>query len=100
MYGPSRPGTSPLRSRMLAKVPRIITSCWPRRAPYELNSSGPTPCAWSHWPAGDQAAIEPAGEMWSVVTESPRTARTRAPPMSVIGSGSGRSPSKNGGRAM
>ena len=25
------------------------------------------------------AAIEPAGEMWSVVTESPRPASTRAP---------------------
>ena len=47
------PPTSRLRSRMLANVPRIITSWWPRRAPYELNSSGPTPCAWSHWPAGD-----------------------------------------------
>ena len=65
-----------------ANVPRIITSWWPRRAPYELNSSGATPCSWSHWPAGDQAAIEPAGEMWSVVTESPSTASTRAPSMS------------------
>ena len=27
-------GASRLRSRMLAKVPRIITSWWPRRAPY------------------------------------------------------------------
>ena len=53
MYGPSLPSTSRLRSRMLANVPRIITSWWPRRAPYELNSSGATPCAWSHWPAGD-----------------------------------------------
>ena len=64
---------------MLPNVPRIITSWWPRRAPYELNSSGATPCSWSHWPAGDHGAIEPAGEMWSVVTESPRTASTRAP---------------------
>ena len=53
MYGPSRPSASALRRRMLANVPRIITSCWPRRAPYELNSSGPTPWACSHWPAGD-----------------------------------------------
>ena len=84
---------------MLANVPRIITSCWPRRAPYELNSSGPTPCAWSHCPAGDEAAIEPAGEMWSVVTESPSTARTRAPTMSRTGAGSAGTASRNGGRA-
>jgi aconitate hydratase len=44
-----------------------------------------TPCSWSHRPAGDLAAIEPAGEMWSVVTESPRRARTRAPSMSPTG---------------
>ena len=44
--------------------------------------------------------MEPAGEMWSVVTESPSTASTRAPVMSVTGAGSAVSPSKNGGRAM
>ena len=37
-----------------------------------------------------------AGEMWSVVTESPSLARTRAPLMSVTGSGSISIPSKNG----
>ena len=73
---------------MLPNVPRISTSCWPRRAPYELKSSGATPCSWSHWPAGDQAGIDPAGEMWSVVTESPSTASARAPTMSVTGAGS------------
>ena len=82
MYGPSLPSTRRLRSRMFANVPRIITSWCPRRAPYELKSRGATPCAWSHWPAGDHAAIDPAGLMWSVVTESPRSARTRAPSMS------------------
>ena len=30
---PSWSGVSRLRSRMLAKVPRIITSWWPRRLP-------------------------------------------------------------------
>ena len=85
---------------MLANVPRIITSWWPRRAPYELNSSGPTPRSWSHVPAGDHGAIDPAGLMWSVVTESPRTARTRAPSMSATAAGSAVSPSKNGGLAM
>ena len=29
--------------------------------------------------AGELAAMEPAGEMWSVVTKSPRSARMRAP---------------------
>ena len=53
MYGPSFSSTSALRSRMLPNVPRIITSWCPRRAPYELKSSGATPCAWSHGPAGD-----------------------------------------------
>ena len=85
---------------MLPKVPRIITSWCPRRAPYELNSSGGTFRSWSHSPAGDHEAIEPAGLMWSVVTESPRTARTRAPSMSAIAAGVADRPSKNGGRAM
>src|ERR1700722_11959948 len=38
-----------------------------------------------------------AGEMWSVVTESPSNARTRAPLMSLTGSGSAGIPSKYGG---
>ncbi len=41
----------------------------------------------------------PAGEMWSVVTESPTTASTRAPTMSLTAAGSADRPSKNGGRA-
>ncbi len=36
---------SRLRMRMLAKVPRIITSWLPRRAPKELKSRGATPCS-------------------------------------------------------
>ncbi len=40
----------------------------------------------------------PAGEMWSVVMESPSTASARAPTMSVTGAGSGEMPSKKGGR--
>ena len=96
---PSVPGTSSLRSRMLAKVPRIITSWWPRRAPYELKSRVFTPCAMSHLPAGLAAAMLPAGEMWSVVIESPNMPSTRAP---VIGFTPGASiviPSKYGGLA-
>ena len=34
-------------------------------------------------PAGESALIEPAGEMWSVVIESPTFTRTRAPSMSA-----------------
>ena len=44
--------------------------------------------------------MSPAGEMWSVVTESPRTARTRAPTMSVSGAGSIVRPWKKGGSWM
>ena len=40
------------------------------------------------FPAGPSALMLPAGEMWSVVTESPSTASTRAPLMSSTGAGS------------
>ena len=79
---PSVPGTISLRRRMFANVPRIITSWLPRRAPYELKSFFSTPCAISHLPAGLAAGMLPAGEMWSVVIESPSIASARAP---VIG---------------
>jgi hypothetical protein len=42
----------------------------------------------------------PAGEMWSVVTESPRIARQRAPRRSVCGAGVGCRSSKNDGLRM
>ena len=35
-------------------------------------------------PAGEVGLIEPAGLMWSVVTESPKMPRTRAPRMSPV----------------
>ena len=38
-------------------------------------------------PAGDVGLIDPAGLMWSVVTESPSAARTRAPRIGSIGIG-------------
>ena len=50
--------------------------------------------------AGDdqwRALPIPAGEMWSVVTESPSFASTRAPSMSVTGAGLAGMPSKYGG---
>src|SRR6202035_266879 len=76
---PSTPGTSPLRSRMFAKVPRTITSWFPRRAPYELKSATAQPVFWRYSPAGELGLMLPAGLMWSVVTESPKIARARAP---------------------
>jgi hypothetical protein len=82
---------------MLANVPRIITSWLPRREPYELNSCRATPCSARYLPAGESGRIEPAGEMWSVVTESPSLASTRAPSTSDTGSGSAAMPSKYGG---
>ncbi len=72
---------------MLAKVPRIMTSWLPRRAPNELKSRGCTPCAIRYFAAGPDLEMLPAGEMWSVVTESPSTASTRAPLMSATAAG-------------
>ena len=55
------------------------------------------PCSVQVRPAGVSALIAPAGEMWSVVTESPSFASTRAPVMSVTGVVSRVMPSKYGG---
>jgi hypothetical protein len=56
-----------------------------------------TPCSDRYRPAGESALMEPAGEMWSVVTESPSFASTRAPVMSSTGVGEAAMPSKYGG---
>ena len=77
-----------------------MISWLPRRAPYELKKRRSTPCSISHSPAGLSGLIEPAGEMWSVVTLSPSETRQRAPSTSGSGSGSRGMPSKNGGRRM
>ena len=52
-------------------------------------------------PAGELSLIEPAGEMWSVVIESPKSAMIRAPvkPASLA-CGFIAKPSKKGGSAM
>ena len=73
---------------MFAKVPRIMTSWLPRRAPYWLKSAGFTPLSPRYFAAGEVFAMLPAGEMWSVVMESPRRARHRAPVTSASGFGS------------
>ena len=56
-----------------------------------------TPCSARYVAAGVSGLMLPAGLMWSVVTESPSLASTRAPAMSVTGDGSGAMPSKYGG---
>ncbi len=87
--------------RTLANVPRIITSWLPRREPYELKSAGSTPLACRNLPAGESVLMEPAGEMWSVVIESPNSAMILAPRTDVGAAlGDCVKPSKNGGRAM
>ena len=49
--------------RVLANVPRAITSSFPRREPYELKSCALTPFDIKYLPAGELAEILPAGEM-------------------------------------
>src|SRR3989441_10082750 len=87
VHQPSLSDVSLLRSRMFANVPRMSTSWFPRRVPYWLKSTGFTPLETRYWPAGLAAGIDPAGEMWSVVTESPTDTSTRAPTMSGIVAG-------------
>src|SRR2546423_520919 len=48
---------------------------------------GPTPFSMRNRPAGESFLIEPAGEMWSVVTESPTMTSTRAPLIAAMGLG-------------
>ena len=86
--------------RTLAKVPRIITSWLPRRAPKVLNSHGLTPTSCRNRPAEPSRGMAPAGEMWSVVVVSPSTASTRARSTSAKGSASVLIPWKKGGRRM
>jgi hypothetical protein len=51
-------------------------------------------------PAGDEALIEPAGLMWSVVTESPKIASGRASLMMFVFLVSAAMSWKNGGSWM
>ena len=69
----------------------------------ELNIETGTPCCCRYEPAGPSFLMLPAGEMWSVVIESPNSAMMRAPCTdtgrcaSVCSSAK---PSKNGGSVM
>ena len=87
-----------LRMRTLANVPRVITLSLPRLEPKELKSLGSTPRARRYFPAGPSGGMEPAGEMWSVVTESPRIASGRRP--DSAGASLLPTDSKNGGFCM
>src|SRR3954463_9279297 len=55
------------------------------------------PWAINHLPAGLDAGIDPAGEMWSVVIESPNMLSARAPVIGRIPGGVSVIPSKKGG---
>ena len=61
------------------------------------SSTSSTPCSARYLPAGLSFLIEPAGLMWSVVTESPSLSSTRAPSTSETGVVSMVMPSKYGG---
>src|SRR5512140_2143661 len=94
-------GTIRFLMRTLANVPRIITSWLPRREPYELKSAFVTLFSISQRPAGEESLMDPAGEMWSVVIESPKmpSARAARTPLSCA-LGFIVKPSKKGGLAM
>ena len=66
--------------RTFAKVPahHDVVVPAPRAVGVEVRARA-TPSDWRYWPAGELGLIEPAGLMWSVVTESPKIASARAP---------------------
>lgn len=72
---------------MFAKVPRAMTRSLPLRAPYELKSTGSMWLLIKKRPAGEFLDILPAGEMWSVVMESPKNKRQYA--LVILGIGLG-----------
>src|SRR5580704_10325455 len=61
---------------------------------------GCTPCSIRYLPAGESFLKLPAGEMWSVVTESPKIPSALAPLISPILPGCIEKFSKNGGSWM
>ena len=77
-----------------------MISWLPRLLPNELKFLTSTPLSTSHCPAGPLLGNEPAGDIWSVVIESPSLSKTLAWLISVIGLGSGLSPEKNEGSLM
>ena len=66
-----------------------------------MKSAFNTPLASNHLPAGLDSLIEPAGEIWSVVIESPNTPSARAFAIPVAAAlGSIAKSWKKGGSAM
>lgn len=83
--------------RIFAKVPRAIIRSLPLLAPYELKSFFYIPFDVKYLPAGEFIDMLPAGDIWSVVIESPNIAKIWA---FCIGGSLGRSGEmleKNGG---
>ena len=99
MYGPFVPFASGLRRRMLPNVPRIRTSWWPRRAPYELNSSGADAVLLEPLPGGrrgdDRAGRRDVVGRHRVAEHGEDAGADDV----VAGRGSRARPSKNGGCA-
>jgi len=60
---------------VFANVPLAIISSFPLLAPYVLKSFGSTPFEIKYFAAGEFLDILPAGEMWSVVIESPKLSK-------------------------
>merc|ERR1719206_1504185 len=65
-----------------------MTASFPLLDPKELKSLGERPLLARYLAAGEFLGMEPAGEMWSVVTESPRCSKAWA---DLIGCLTGRS---------
>ena len=68
-----------LISLTFANVPLAIISSFPLLDPYELKSFYYIPLSVRYFAAGDVLAMFPAGLIWSVVIESPKNAKHRAP---------------------
>jgi len=62
-----------------------MISSLPLLLPYELKSSYLIPLSIKYLAAGEFFEILPAGEMWSVVIESPKFNKQYAPLISFIG---------------
>merc|ERR1719253_951485 len=77
-----------------------MISSLPRRDPEELKSFASTPRSCRYRAAGELLAILPAGEMWSVVIESPTFRSAYALLMSLTAGGSIVMSWKNGGLWM
>lgn len=60
---------------IFAKVPLAIIKSFPLLAPYVLKSFFSIPLYLRNFAAGEFTEMFPAGEIWSVVIESPKSAK-------------------------